>query len=99
MRGKTIERLRYAFEFCGYDFDDVMGNPSRKRIYADLRAIAWYIYQEELRRTSGQVARAFKRDHSTVYCGIVRASRLRRCDKQFSDLYDSIYGAFMAKDN
>lgn len=96
-KGKTIENLRFAFEFCGYDLDEIMRHDSKRRYYADRRAVAWCIYQEELHRTCGQIGRAFGWNYSTVYCGILRAKRLLSCDRDFSNLYDSIYSVFKSR--
>lgn len=94
MRGRTIEKLRFAFEYCGYDLDDVIADRSHRRIYTDLRAVAWCIYQDELHRTCGQIGRAFGWNYATVYSGILRARRLRTSDRAFADLYDSIVSVY-----
>lgn len=95
--GKTVDGLRFALEFCGYDFDDVMTNRTHKREYADLRSIVWSIYQSELCRTTGQVGRAFGWGHATIYCALKRAKELRKVDPAFNAKYDMIYGYYSQK--
>ena len=94
MRGKTVSYLRDALEQCGYDFDVAMNPTSRSRIYADLRAIVWRIYTLELCRTSGQTARAFHRSREAVHYSLVKAQTLIGRDRNFTDLYDSVYGYY-----
>ena len=94
MKGKTIQYLREALEAAGYDFDVVFDPASRKQIYCDLRAVCWRIYQKELARTSGQVARAFRRHIDTVQYCLIKAETLIRTNRAFNDLYDTIYGFY-----
>ena len=96
IEGKTIENLRSALEFCGYDLDEIMTNRTRRRTYTDLRSIVWSIYCNERNLTCGQVGRAFGWDHSTIYYSLSRARDLRKTDRVFADMYDSIHGAYLA---
>lgn len=91
--------LRAALNYCGYDLDEVMGTKSRKRIYSDLRSIVWSIYCREQKVTPGQASRAFGWNRATIFCSIGRVQGLRQSDKVYSDMYDSINGAYMAYSN
>lgn len=95
MRGKTVAYLRSALEACGYDFDVVFDKASRKRLYSDLRAVCWRIYQRELCRTSGQLSRAFHYPVNTIHYALVKAQTLMDTNRQFCDLYDTVYGYYM----
>lgn len=92
----TMGNIRDALNYCGYDLNEVMGNKSRKRLYADLRSIVWSIYCKERNVTSGQASRAFGWDRTTIYCSLSRVHGLRLTDRVYSDMYDSIYGAYLA---
>lgn len=95
MKGKTIDCLRRAVAAYGYDFDVVLAKESRGRIYSDLRAIVWYIYQQELCRTTGQLSRVFRRDRSLVSYSLRKARTLISSDKEFRNLYDTILSYYM----
>ena len=92
----TMGNLRDALSYCGYDLDEVMGNKTRLRLYADLRSIAWFIYCAERPATPGEASRAFGWNRSTIHCAVAKVSGLRHSDKVFSDMFDSISGAFVS---
>ena len=94
MTGKIVEDLRFALGYCGYNLDEIMTSRRRTRIYADLRAIVWSIYQSERSCSSGQVGRAFGWDRATIYCALRRNRQLLRVDKEYVSLYDMIYGYY-----
>ena len=95
MRGKTVECLKLAVEACGYNFEEAMDKSSKKRIFSDIRAVVWGIYQKELHRTTGQVGRAFKRDPATIYSALIKNDALLSTSKEYRNLYDSVYGHYM----
>lgn len=89
-RSKSANAIRLAFRDCGYDLDEVMLSTSRPREQADLRTIAWSIYQQELHRTYAQVARAFGWHKATVWCALKRMDSLYQGSKDFRELADKI---------
>ena len=90
----TMGDLRNALSYCGYDLDEVMGNKTRLRLYADLRSIAWFIYCAERPATPGEASRAFGWNRSTIHCAVAKVPLLRHSDNVFSDMYDSISKAY-----
>ena len=92
----VMSDLRSALDYCGYDLDEVMRTKSRKRIYSDLRSIVWTIYCGAQNVTAGQASRAFGWDRATIYCAMARVQGLRKSDKVYADMYDAIFGAYMA---
>ena len=91
----VLTALRGAVEYCGYDFDELFANTTRRRIYVDLRSIVWSIYSAEMLYSPSQVALDFGWNRCTISCSIERADSLRSVDKVFADIYDSIHGAYM----
>lgn len=91
----TLGNLRAALSFCGYDLNEVMENRTRKRQYVDLRCIVWYIYCEERRMSPGDASRVFGWNRSTIHCALAKVPSLRKTDKVFCDMYDSINGAYL----
>ena len=61
----TLGNIRAALSFCGYDLNEVMENKTRRRLYADLRSIVWYIYCTERHISPGDASRAFGWNRST----------------------------------
>ena len=96
MRGRTVDNLREALSLCGYDLDEIIRSRTRKRTYVDLRSIVWTIYQHELARNTTQISRAFGWSRDTVQYGLMRANHLMKSDRTFRDMYDAIYGHYMA---
>lgn len=90
----VVASLRWALEFCGYDYDDILGQKTRRRVYADLRSIIFSIYQEATLVSYHQVSIDLGWNRGTVFSAINRAYELRKFDHNFSDLYDSIRSAF-----
>lgn len=95
IEGKTIRDLRSALEFCGYDLDEIMGNHTRQRTYTDLRSIVWSIYCSEQNLSCGQAGRAFGWDRTTIHYAVSRSSELRKYDRVYADMYDSIHSAYI----
>lgn len=91
-----LGNLREALSFCGYDLDEVMGSKVRKRAYADLRSIVWYIYCTERGVGPSAAARVFDWNRCTIHCAVARVPDLRQTDREFSDMFDSIHGAFLS---
>jgi hypothetical protein len=92
----TMGNIRKALGFCGYDLDEVMHNKTRKRMYADLRSIVWYIYCTERNISPGDASRAFGWNRATIHCALARVEALKHTDRVFCDLYDAISGAYMS---
>ena len=92
---KIMDALALALDYCGYDFNEVVSKKSRQRIFSDLRSIIWSIYQEETELPFRQVGMDFNWDRVTVYHAMARAKDFRKVDKNFADMYDSVYGAFL----
>ena len=92
---KIIDALRGALNYCGYNYDEVVSKKSRQRIYSDLRSIIWSIYQTEADLPFKQVGIDFDWDRITVYHALARAKDFRKVDRNFADMYDSIYGAYL----
>lgn len=92
----TMGNLREALSFCGYNLDEVMGSKMRKRTYADLRSIVWYIYCTEKGVGPSAAARVFDWNRCTIHCAIARVPDLRQTDREFSDMFDSIHGAYLS---
>ena len=92
---QILGALHSAFEYCGYDLDAIMGAKCRERTIADLRSIAWAIYQDETRYSAQQLSLDFNWNRCTIFCAIKRANELRSIDRNFSDMYDAVHGAFI----
>ena len=90
-----MEALRAAMDYCGYDLYELMSSKVRTRVYADLRAIVWSIYQDELKSSSRRVGYDFGWSRATVYSAVTKANELKTVDREFSDMYDAIHGAFI----
>ena len=96
MKREIIEQFREVLEFCGYDYDDVLTNHCRKRVYSDLRSIVFHICNREKHLSAAQIGEVFGWNRCTVFCSIDKVYSLRRNDRVFADMYDSIYGAYTA---
>jgi chromosomal replication initiation ATPase DnaA len=96
MKKELIERFRAVLEFCGYDYDEVMGNHCRRRILVDLRSIIFYICHWDKHLSASQIGEIFGWNRSTVFCSIEKVPGLCRNDRAFSNMYDSVQGAYMA---
>lgn len=92
---KIIDALRSAVDYCGYDFDTVMSKGSRQRIYSDLRSIIWSIYQEQTGLNFRKVGDDFDWGYTTVFYATERVKDFRKVDRDFADMYDSLYGAYV----
>lgn len=92
----TIRHIKEAVEMCGYDFVEMMGNHTRKRAYTDIRAIVWSLCHRETGAMPGEIGRRFGWNRCTVHHSVNKAGELREYDKTFRDIYDSIYGYYMA---
>lgn len=92
---RIIDSLRTAVEYCGYDWEVVMNKHSRGLVYCDLRAIVWSIYREQTEQPFQRIALDFGRDRVTIFSAVDRAKRFRKVDRNFADMYDSVYGAFL----
>ena len=90
----TVAHLRGAVGMCGYDFDEVVGNHTNRRVYTDLRAVIWVIVQEETGATAKAIGDRFGWNRSTVFSSLVKARELREYDRDFRGLYDSVYGYY-----
>lgn len=92
----TVEHIKAAVEMCGYDFDEMMFNHTRKRTYVDIRAIIWEICHTETGAMPKEIGRKFGWNRCTVYYSIGKARELCEYDKDFRNRYDSVYGYYMA---
>ena len=92
---RIIDSLRTAVEYCGYDWGVVMDKRSRGLVYCDLRAIVWSIYRDQTEQPFQRIALDFGRDRVTIFSAVDRAKRFRKVDRNFADMYDSVYGAFL----
>ena len=91
---RVLKALRSSMESCGYDLDSVMGAKCRERTLVDLRSIAWSIYKVETSYSCQQIAEDFGWDRTTIFCAIRRANELKKVDRNFADIYDTIFTAF-----
>lgn len=97
MSGNTIVGLiGDALAFCGYNLDEVMGSKRRSRTFADLRSIVWYIYCAEKGVGPSAASRVFDWNRCTIHCAVARVPDLRHTDREFSDMFDAIHGAYLA---
>lgn len=96
LQERTLEALRSAVEFCGYDMGEIMERHNRKRVFSDLRSIVWTIYCDSLHASPARASAAFGWDRTTIHCALAKARDLRTTDRFFADMYDSILGAFNA---
>ena len=96
MKKEIIDQFRAVLEFCGYDYDEVLSNHSRKRVYVDLRSIIFHICNRERHLAPSQIGQIFGWNRCTVFCAIEKVYSLRKVDRVFNDMYDSIHGAYMA---
>ena len=92
---KILSALGVALDYCGYDLDAIMGTKCRERSLVDIRSIVWSIYKNETGCSCLQMAGDFNWDRSTIYCSINRAEELRRFDRNYADMYDSVHGAYI----
>lgn len=90
-----FDNLYRAFSMCGYDLDEVMTDHTRRRGYTDLRSIAWDIFQKESGWNSVLIGSYFGWNRSTVFCAIEKSKQLKYADRNYRDLYDSIYGYYI----
>jgi len=95
MKKEIIEQFRAVLEFCGYDYDEVFAH-RRIRLYSDLRSIIFDICRRERHLVASQIGQVFDWNRSTVHCAMEKVYGLRRTDRAYSDMYDSIHGAYMA---
>lgn len=91
----TIEHLRSAVNMCGFDFDDIVSSHTNKRAYTDMRAIIWHILQSETGASYAQIGKRFKWNRATVFYSLNKAHELREYDREFCNLYDSVYSYYM----
>ena len=94
-RRAALGALRAALDYCGYDLSAIMGTKCRERSVVDIRSIAWAVYKAETGYSCQQLAQDFNWDRTTIYCSVRRANDLRRYDRNFSDMFDSVQGAFI----
>lgn len=92
---RIIDSLRVALDYCGYDFDTVVNRKCRKRIFSDLRSIIWTIYQAETNQSYERIGDDFNWNRITVFSAVERARNFMKVDKNFADMYDAVYGAFV----
>ena len=93
---KTMEHLMGAVAQCGFDYGEAFIRRNQKRIYADIRSIVWHIYRNETAASATKIARAYDWNRCTIISAIQKAHDLKEYDRAFCDLYDSIYGYYMA---
>lgn len=94
MTGKTIKAIGVALSDNGYSLEEIFGTKCRDRRHADMRAIVWKLYQEDLYRSPSQIARVFGWNRATIYCAIIRANKLCKYDRSFAELYSDINKSF-----
>ena len=92
---RIFDALNAALEYCGYNLDALMAEKCRERLFADLRAIVWHIYQSETNYSSQQISEDFNWNRGTIFSAVRRANDLRGVDRNFTDMYDSIHGAYI----
>lgn len=95
----AINALRLAFQDCGYDFDGIMSSRVRAREYADLRAVAWSIYQRATGLTYLQIAPVFQRHKATIWSAFKRMDSLYKWSKDFRRLADRINERYLYHTN